>query len=44
MIQKLFWMVGSDVAAPVRALIDMVAKFWYVSSALVKPCLLGLRL
>ena len=40
-IQKLFWMVGSDVAAPVRALVDMVTRVWYVSSALVKPCLLG---
>ena len=25
-IQKLFWMVGSDVAAPIRALVDIVTK------------------
>ena len=28
MLQKLFWMVGGDVAAPVKALVGMVTKVW----------------
>lgn len=29
MIQKLSWIVGGDVVAPMKALYDMVAKVWY---------------
>ena len=29
MIKKLFWMVGGDVVAPIKVLMDMVAKVWY---------------